>query len=301
MRPTVLAIGEILYDELPSGALPGGGPFNTAAHLVALGTPAALLTGVGDDPRGRQIAALAARLGVDTRLFQTNYLPTGRVTVTFDAGGEPDYDIVAPVAWDLLRYPDGEAPDLAPALVALPEIASAVEAVCFWLLGVRSQVSRATVAKVLAQAPPSALRVLDVGLRQNFYDADGLAWAFGQADVVKLNEHEFAEAKTLLGLTGGLEVLAQAYRLDTLIVTRGEAGASSWRTGQLVDVPSAPVSQVVDAIGCGDSFLAGYVDARLAGRDEAACLWAGAVRGAYTAGRRGGLPPVPDGATDIGA
>ena len=288
-----LLFGEILFDELPAGPLPGGGPFNAAAHLAALGTPAALLTAVGEDARGRELTALAARLGVDTRLFQRNYLPTGSVAVSFDADGEPDYDIVAPVAWDLLRWPDGTDPDPDPALLALPPFVADVDAVVFWLLGIRSKVSRACLEQVLAQAPAAALRVMDVGLRQNFYDAALLDWALSRVRVAKLNASELAEVSELLGLATGAEVLAKAYRLDTLVVTLGEEGAYSWREGRKTSVGAAPVPHLVDAIGCGDSFLAGYLHARLRGASEEACLRAGAERGAYTAGRQGGLPPEP--------
>ena len=289
----LLSFGEILFDELPSGALPGGGPFNAAAHLAALGTPTALLTAVGEDARGRELQTLAARLDVDTRLFQRNYLPTGRVAVAFDIDGEPDYDVVAPVAWDLIRWPDGTEPDPDPALVALPKVVAGVEAVAFWLLGVRSKVSRACLEQVLAKAPPAALRVVDVGLRQNFYDAPLLDWALKQVQVAKLNEAELVEVSALLGLAAGADVLAEAYRLDTLIVTRGSEGAYSLRDGRETRVGAAPVVRLVDTIGCGDSFLAGYLHARLHGRDEGTCLRAGAGRGAYTAGRQGGLPPAP--------
>ena len=291
--PVVLTVGECLYDELPTGALPGGGPFNAAAHAAALGTPVALLTAVGDDARGRELRALAARLGVDTRLFQRNYLPTGRVTVTFDTVGEPAYDIVAPVAWDLIRYPSPDDPDPDPALAALPTILSEVRAVAYWLLGVRSQVTRGTVAQVLAKAPPTALRVVDVGLRQNFYDAAVVDWALREAHVAKLNEGELRTVSELLGIEPGAEALARAYGLDTLIVTRGAEGAYSLRDGRRTAVVAAPVTRLVDTIGCGDSFLAGYLHARLGGAGEETCLRAGAERGAYTAGRRGGLPPMP--------
>lgn len=290
-RPRLLTVGEALYDELPSGdALPGGGPFNCAAHCAALGTPSALLTAVGEDARGDRLVALAGRLGVDTRLFQRSYLPTGRVAVTLADDGEPDYDIVAPVAWDLIRYPAPGAPDPDPALAAIPGVVAGADAIAVWLLGLRSQVTRATVGQVLAQAPPRTLRVLDVGLRQNSYDAAGVDWALRRVTIAKLNEGELATVSALLGLAPGAEALAGVYELDTLIVTRGAAGASSWRGGGRTDVAAARAARVVDTIGCGDGFLAGYLHARLRGDAEGACLGAGAARGAYVALRRGGLP-----------
>ena len=199
------------------------------------------------------------------------------------------------MAWDLIRHPDSGDPDPDPALAALPRLVGGLDAVAFWLLGARSQVTRATVAEVLAKAPPSALRVVDVGLRQNFYDAATVDWALRQVHVAKLNADELAAATALLGLGPTPESLAGAYDLDTLIVTRGAAGATSLRAGRSTEVPAARVPHFVDAVGCGDAFLAGYLHARLSGHGEEDCLRAGARRGAYAAGLRGGLPPDPDG------
>ncbi len=298
MVARLLTFGELLFDELPTGLRAGGGPFNTAAHLVALGQPCGLISAVGNDERGRWLRAVAKELGVGDQLLQSCYLESGRVQVGFDAHGEPNYDIVAPVAWDLIRWPDSEPVDhkgqpisVDPGAAALPEAVRQTSGILFWLLGMRSEVNRATLTQVLAQAPADALRAVDVGLRQNFYDAESIAWVLHQANIAKLNEGEFATVCQLLDLEPRLEVLAEAFGLDTLIVTEGPAGASSWRNGQLHHAPAASVANFVDAIGCGDSFFAGYMHARLLGLPETACLEAGNARGAYTAGLAGGLPP----------
>ena len=299
--PALLTFGEILFDELPDGPRAGGGPFNAAAHLVALGHRAAIVSAVGDDARGRALRAVAGELGVGDGLLQTSYLETGRVTVAFDAAGEPDYDIVAPVAWDLIRWP-GDGPRGAggrevaidPATAALPAAAAEAPAVLYWLLGIRSAVSRATLERVLATAGPSALRVVDVGLRQNFYDAASLAWVLRAATVAKLNEAELATVCRLLDVPPSASALARAFDLETVVVTRGADGARSFRSGQVQDAPAPRIARVVDTIGCGDAALAGYVAARLAGHPEAQCLAELNARGSDTATRAGGLPPHRD-------
>ncbi|SER45448.1 Sugar or nucleoside kinase, ribokinase family [Faunimonas pinastri] len=56
-----------------------------------------------------------------------------------------------------------------------------------------------------------------------------------------------------------------------LIVKRGGSGASGFRSGERIDVPAPPVT-VIDTIGAGDTFNAGYLAARIEGQDIAACI-----------------------------
>lgn len=289
---TVLTFGEMLFDELPGDLRPGGGPFNAAAQLAALGQRVALISAVGEDSRALELLKVAKAHQVDTSLIQANYLETGRVAVSFDTPGEPTYDIVAPVAWDLIRH----VPDT-PEADKLDAYASEARAIAFWLLGLRSEISRAALLSVLAKAPKSTLRMLDIGLRQNFYDREGIHLALGLADVVKCNSGELRQIAQLLDMDASLPLqalmatMSASYQLDSLIITLGPEGALSLRDGVFCEVQS-PQVQVVDTIGCGDAFLAGYLDARLRGLEEAACLTAGCARGASAATHAGGLPPL---------
>ncbi|MBD0352658.1 MAG: carbohydrate kinase, partial [Flavisolibacter sp.] len=54
----VVCYGEILWDVLPSGELPGGAPMNVAYHLNKLGLMSALITRIGKDERGEKLKAL---------------------------------------------------------------------------------------------------------------------------------------------------------------------------------------------------------------------------------------------------
>ena len=291
----VLAFGESLFDELPSGRRPGGGPLNTAAHLAALGTPTAVVTAVGADALGDDLVEVADGLAVATDLVQRSTLPTGRVTVAFDGDGEPRYDILAPAAWDDIRYPATgptpfPRPYRDPAEAALPPAAAAAMAVTFHLLSVRGPTSAAALRRVLAKAHPTAPRLADLGLREGGYSAHAIDWVLAAATVAKRNARELATACRLLGLEPGADALARAYRLEAVVVTEGAAGAYSYRAGETIRVSAPRVDEVVDTVGCGDAFLAGYLHARLAGHDEAACLRSGCARGAYAATLRGGLP-----------
>lgn len=289
MDSRVISFGEMLFDHLPNGLRPGGGPFNTAAHLAALGTRTAIITAVGEDREGTELRQIAEHHGLDTALIQTNYLETGKVHIQLNEVGEPEYDIVAPVAWDLIRWPDvnGCHPDAAAA--RLPKYCRGAKAILYWMLGVRSEVSRDTLNHVLAHAPLSAPRIVDLGFRQNFYSAELINSLLQQATVAKLNVHEFGECCELLGLAADPEVLAKAYQLEIVIITQGSGGAMAWQAGKTVSAKS-PAVDVIDTVGCGDAFLAGFVHSYLQNLPLKECLELACQRGAFAATKAGGLP-----------
>jgi len=100
----VTGIGEILWDELPSGRVLGGAPFNVTAHLARLGHHTAYLTAVGDDQPGQAAVAEARARGIDTALIQvTRTAPTGTARVTAGASGATTFQIARPAAFENIR------------------------------------------------------------------------------------------------------------------------------------------------------------------------------------------------------
>ena len=88
--------GEALIDLVVDGAdetpHPGGGPFNTAVALGALGAPVAFVGGISTDDHG---AALLGRLrdtGVDLRYVRRSSLPSPVARVTRGRDGSAHYD-----------------------------------------------------------------------------------------------------------------------------------------------------------------------------------------------------------------
>jgi len=75
-----------------------------------------------------------------------------------------------------------------------------VDAVCFGSLAQRSEESRATIRRFVAAAPPSAIKVFDVNLRQTYYSKEILAESMRLADIVKLNDEELPRIMSLAGL-----------------------------------------------------------------------------------------------------
>ena len=160
MMGTVLGIGEVLWDLLPSGPQLGGALANFAFHVAGLGIPAAVVTRVGQDAYGDAIRTRFSEMRLPGELIQgDSTLPTGTVSVTLSPAGVPDYTIHEPAAWDRLA--------------ATPEALSAMEtaaAVCFGSLAQRSGEARQAIQRLVTATPRAAWRIFDVNLRQHYYD-----------------------------------------------------------------------------------------------------------------------------------
>src|SRR6185503_289178 len=94
----VVCFGEVLWDILPSGAVPGGAPMNVAYHLHKLDKNPALITKIGLDEKGKELIDIFSKHGVCTDFFQVDFdQETGKVFANPNEYNEVIYDIVKPV------------------------------------------------------------------------------------------------------------------------------------------------------------------------------------------------------------
>ena len=99
--PTVVGLGEILWDLLPSGRQLGGAPANFAYCSHLLGDRAIVASRVGRDQLGQDIRESLSRAGIADQYLQSDSSqPTGTVQVQLDPGGQPKFQITEPAAWD---------------------------------------------------------------------------------------------------------------------------------------------------------------------------------------------------------
>lgn len=103
--PSVVAIGELLWDMLPDGRKPGGAPANFIYHVAQNGVRGTTVTAVGDDELGCDLVSILADNDVNVAA-QVNDYPTGITAVRLDDGGIPEYDVVKGVAWDHIEFTD---------------------------------------------------------------------------------------------------------------------------------------------------------------------------------------------------
>src|SRR4051812_10241921 len=97
----------------------------------------------------------------------------------------------------------------------------------------------------------------------------------GRIDILFANEAEILA----MGGVPHLEtaVAALAPKVETLVVTRGAAGALAVRGSERAEVPAEPVAEVVDTTGAGDLFAAGFLYGEATGKSLADSLKLGAI------------------------
>jgi len=231
----------------------GGKGANQAVAAAAAGAPTSLVGRVGDDEAGRAYVARLAALGVDAAGVTADpAATTGHALIAVDGAGENTI-IVSPGA-------NGDVGD--------PEAATAVAGLAPGdVLLLQLEVAPGVVAAAARAAAAAGARVV---LNLAPY-ADVPADLLDLADPVVVNEHEGAR-------------LAAAP--PSLLVTLGAAGS---RWGPL-EVPAAPVPDVVDTTGAGDAYC-GTLAARLAlGDGREAAMRAASLAAATTVAREGAQP-----------
>jgi fructokinase len=260
-RPTIISVGEVLWDLFPEGPRFGGAPANFACHAALQGGRVSILSGVGDDARGREAIAILQGFGIDTSLIQRIAdAPTGTVGVKVDASGKPGFIIHEGSAWDRTVW--------------TPELDSRIaeaEAIYFGTLAQRASQTRTTIRKALSAAKTHGIRrVLDVNLRRPFFDADLIRESITRASVLKLSEEELDEVAAACGIAmegnpePTLRALLERHELDLVAMTRGADGALLVSAEETIDQPGIPTI-VCDTVGAGDAFTAALVVGLLRG------------------------------------
>jgi len=85
-------------------------------------------------------------------------------------------------------------------------------------------------------------------------------------------------------------VAALKDRVDTLVVTRHEHGATGTRGSERADVPAEPIERLVDTTGAGDLFAAGFLAGEARGLRLEQSLRLGAISAAEVIQHYGARP-----------
>jgi fructokinase len=288
--PTVVGLGEVLWDLLPSGRQLGGAPANFAYCSHLLGDHAIVASRVGRDQAGEDIRESLAKAGISDQFLQSDSSQsTGTVRVQLDASGHPKFEITEPAAWDFLELTED-----------WQELAKSADAVCFGSLAQRSAKSRSTILDFLAAARSNAVRIFDVNLRQHFYSAEIICESLSRANTVKLNHEEVPRVRELLTMNAAGNVsfcrnLMERFELKLVCITRGANGSLLCDQHGSHDHPGFRV-KVKDTIGAGDAFTAALVHKYLRERGLAEMNEAANRMGAWVASHSGAMPqgPAPD-------
>lgn len=286
MPKKIAAFGELLWDLLRSGKVLGGAPANFIYRINSFGDTGTLLSKVGNDKAGRDIREALKKLGVSDENIQTDYeFPTGSVKVKVDEQGNADYNILTEVAYDHIEI-NAEMMD------AFAE----ADCVCFGTLVQRYGISKNTLRELIHEAP-DVVKFLDINLRKKCYTANSVEDSLKMADILKTNDNELLITKELLGLQNEkLKDLAQEtiekYKLNILLCTLGENGAFCLtKEGDFFYDPGYHIS-LVDTVGSGDAFSAGFVHYYMNGHSIEEALQFGNAAGAKIATSTGATSPI---------
>jgi fructokinase len=279
----VLAFGEILWDLLPTGPVLGGAVANFALRVHNLGLPVKLVSSLGDDDFGLQARILLKEFGLDDSWIQKNNdSPTGTVEVKLSNDGNASYNIIQDVAYDHIQL----TPEL-------EELAMQASVICYGSLIQRHYRSRETLLKLLRLAP-NATKIVDINLRKDCYTPETLDSSLLYANILKLNESEVpVVSKALRGIEldshDFCDLIFTYYGISKILITRAENGVyARSKDGEVLDVPGYKV-EVVDTIGAGDAFTAGFISQFVAGKPFEDCCKFGNKLGALVATTRGGM------------
>lgn len=268
----------------------GGAESNVAMGLAAMGVAAHWVGRVGNDGFGLRILKdLAAhRVGVDG-VEVDPALPTGlyvKVPALEEGQGS------------VLYYRQGSAASaMSPAMLANPAVAALLaDSSLIHLSGITAALSpgcRDLLWAILATPREGRLVSFDVNWRDALWagqDKGVLRDLANQADVVLVGADEALHA---FDTDDEADLRALLPDPAVLVVKNAHAGAVALlNDGGRVEVPALGVD-VLEPVGAGDAFAAGYFSGMLFGLDQRSCLRRGHLSAACTLTVPGDRGPLP--------
>ncbi len=251
-----------------------------ASNLSSLGAKVSFIGKIGEDQFGAVVLQSLQTKGVDTSfILQSPALNTGlTVVLNFD---EDRAMVTHPGAMDELCLAD-----ISPAQLAR---AKHLHFSSYFLQpGLRKEVTR-----LFQQAKALGLTTsFDTQWDpQEKWDLD-LAELLPYVDVFLPNEKELLKLTHQATLSEALAVLPGNANL--ILVKMGNKGSVSWYQGKLLSMESFRNEAVVDAIGAGDSFNAGFIYKYIQGASLEECQRFGNLTGAISTTESGGTTAFTD-------
>lgn len=305
----ILCCGEALIDMIPcdsrSGDLAftpktGGSVFNTAMGLGRLGADVGLFTGISQDRLGTLLRQDLMQSNVSLTHVKHSTRPTTLAFVHLD-DGQASYSFF-----------DEQSAGRMLAISDLPEDLGSVSTLFFGGISLVSEPGADSLLALAKREAAEKLIMVDPNIRADFIDDEPayrarLTEIVSVADIVKISDQDLNWVSE-----GNEPIEEKAQKLldlgpSLVLLTLGDKGAIAFSKslGQ-IHVPSESVD-VVDTVGAGDSFNAGFLQALWAlgyasksgfqtlDRDALHSCMAQATRVAgFTVGQQGAAMPWKD-------
>ena len=271
-----------LYGAMgPGREISGGSAGNTAAGLAALGLKAAFIGQVADDQLGGIYRHDIEAQGID-------FLVPARGDVGATARS---LILVTPDAQRTMNTFLGAAQMLERSSM---DLAAVADSAIVYLEGYLwdPAAPRAAMAAAI-EAAHAAGRKVAFTLSDTFCvdrHREGF-WQLirnGKIDILFANEAEAASMAMVNDVEEAMPSLAN--HVQTLVVTRSEAGATAISGAERADVPAEAIGRLVDTTGAGDLFAAGFLAGEARGLGLEASLRLGAIAAAEVIQHYGARP-----------
>jgi 2-dehydro-3-deoxygluconokinase len=268
--------GKLLIDADRMWVSEGGAELNVAVHLARLGLTVRFAGRVGDDPLGHRLHEVLRREGIDasgltfdaerpTGVYFKQHLPAGSSFHYYRAGS-------AASALDELPPSAGTGVGHVHVTGILPALSDSCRRVTERLL---TDLGATTTS-------------FDVNYRRALWEPEQAAPVLRElADRAGISFVGLDEAHALWGTETADDVRRLLPNVRELVVKDSERPAVAFATGSDRVSESPVASEIVDPVGAGDGFAAGYLAARLSNRDVRSALRLGHTIAAGVLGAHG--------------
>ncbi len=253
----ITVAGEALIDLVidASGsvvALPGGAPFNVARAIARLGGDAQFVGKLSDDGFGEQLGASLEEVGVVIAVENPTSAPTTLAVARLDDLGAAEYRF----------YLDGtSAAQLTAADVPI-EIMDGCSALALGGLSLLIEPTASSLTELIHHRPPGATILLDPNCRPGAVTdlpayREMVDTVLRQVDIVKVSTDDLRLLRPADAPSDAARSMLELGPASVL-VTDGPSPATVLTEEHERSIP-VPVVEVVDTIGAGDAFVAGFL------------------------------------------
>src|SRR5215208_5267613 len=272
-------------------ALSAGGPMNSAVALGKLGADTHFLGRLSRDAFGRQLRQHILEANVQLDLATESSQATSIAVVSLDEKGVASYTFhfndTANFGWQIDDLPDLNIDDWLHIASLSCVVSPGAEVLLDWMRTIRAGVS------------------YDVNVRPNVISDPALYWkkvepwlqaVGGHGGIVRASDEDINFLPNGRSANDPLAVAAdwvRIYGLSLAVITLGSYGAVGIEAnGKQTRVSGVP-TEVVDTVGAGDTFMAGFLEARInreLSLEES--LSRGVAAASIVCSRRGANPPT---------